>query len=156
MKPRHILLYCATILLIEYSMLLSWLGLDRLYDVMGSYFGSGTHVRGSSFPILMLKVAYFTLPRLVYGQVAASVLLHLLALGRARGYAKVLKSSILVNAGTCVIFYALFIVFVPAIRGHFNLPAGGVAGWIVVGSSIVAPVIAMRFWRRALPAKEAE
>lgn len=155
MKPKHTFLYCLTVLLIENALFLlavlailfateSWQSVERykLHHLLAG--------------LLALPLAV-TLPRVLLGQILANILLHLRALSRARGQRQVLWRSIVINAGTLASFCMIVVSLQPTYEQYFDLARGvqrGLIGWCLLAASLIAPVLALRLWRRALLAHE--
>lgn len=145
MKPKYALLYCVTILLVEYALLLLGLIAYTLITRGSTYFQPGAlYGPGSLVTSYALLAMIPTACRAIFVQIPLNTVLQLFALGRLRGCAEVVWGSTVVNVGTCLVFTGIVMAVVPY--------SGDILGLMtaMIGASLVAPIIALRFWRRAL------
>lgn len=150
MKIKSILLYCATVLLIENALFSLALLANLLVTEPDSFSGDSR----ASIPLgILFVLAVVMLPRVLFGQILLNVLLHLRSLSRARGYVPVLKRSLLINAGTFAAFCMIVVSLRPTNEQYFDLAKSvqrGLIGWSAMAATIVAPILALRLRRGAL------
>lgn len=128
-----------------------------IFDSRSLFGQSAPHLQYSPFSAIVLGAFVQTLPRLYFGQVPLSILMHFFVLRRPDGYAKSLKCSILVNAGTCLLFCVVIFALFPTTRQFFDIVSDdirvGAIGWITLVASVISPYVAMRMWSSALLTK---
>lgn len=150
MQSRHAFLYYLTVLLIETALFLLAFVVHTLVFDPRPLAPQGVDV---AFLKWLKSAVGLTLLRIICCQIPVNILFHLLALGRARGYARVLGSSIAVNAGTLLLLL-LIMGMVYRSNGSFfdtGFDAEIAMVWVVaLLPSVLAPILALRFWRRAL------
>lgn len=159
MKSKHALFYCLTVLAFESVLLL------LAFIVHTSLFDSRPLApKGVAVFVLhqIGSIARLTLLRIIVGQIPVNILFHLLALGRARGYGRVLRSSVLVNAGTFLI-PCLIVGYLGADWTYAPVQSSAQRAieWVgtlfaLMVAPVIAPILALRFWRGAVlpvPAK---
>lgn len=145
MRPKYALLYCVTVVLVEYALLLlaligyALITRGSTYFQPGATYGPGSLVASHASLALVPTVA-----RAIWGQIPSTAVLQCLALGRLRGCAEVLLGSTVINAATCIVFSLIVMVVLPNSGDMFRVMVA------VVVASVVAPGVALRFWRRAL------
>lgn len=145
MRPKYALLYCVTVVLVDYTLLVLGLIAYTLITRGSTYFQPGATYGPSSLVASHASLALVpTVARAIWGQIPINSVLQCLALGRLRGCAEVLSGSTVLNAATCIVFSLIVMVALPNSGDIFRLMAA------VVVASVVAPVIALRFWWRAL------
>lgn len=154
MKVRFILFYCATVLLMENAIFAVALVANILVTDPEAF---AEHSRSSVTLGVLFVLAAVMIPRVLFGQLLLNVLLHLRALSRARGYAPILKRSLLINAGTFAAFCLIVVSLRPSNEQFFDVTKSvqrGLIGWSALAATILAPIIALRLRRRWLLARE--
>lgn len=156
MKSKHAFLYYLTVLLIETALIILLAFVYALFTdprPWDQYLASVPILRTAKSAVVLTGL------RIVCGQIPVNILFHLLALGRARGYARVVWSSVLVNTGTFLLL-CLVLVYLGASQsyGFVARSAQPTIQWVALAGTLgallvppaLAPILALRSWRRAV------
>lgn len=152
MRPLHTFLYCVTVLAIEYAGLALALIVHQALTKGAMYFKPDALYGPGSLVTTALTVAFLPIAaRALFGQVPVSVVAHLFVLSRLRGRGEVLFGSLVINAATCIVFGLVLLVAGPGLVMFFDPTSqSGIIGLGTLGGSLLAPVLALRLWQRAL------